>query len=214
MKQGLILAILCTGGILFLTDCNALRGPLATPESLEQLVEILKEPDSSRFSFATSQLAKMGSAAAPAAPILAQALRYPRRDSYMAGVALVAIGPAAGSAIPYLIEALEDNRPDIRRFAAFVLGTIGESSSCAVPKLAARLWDSEAWVRSAAAGALEAITGIDLVVETHELKPSHPGSVFADEPGGSITGKARTWWIEQGQHMDWSDATGHCNLDG
>jgi len=179
--------------------------------SLEQLILILENPDSPDFSLATSELAKMGPAAAPAAPALARALRYPRHDSYTAGVALATMGPAAKSAIPELIQALEDDRSNVRLFAAFVLGTIGESAKCAVPELAPRLWDSDAWVRTAAAGALDAITGTDLVVEVYELKPSHPGSVTEDEPEGIITGKARVWWAEKGQYLDWVDDSDLCN---
>lgn len=209
MKKGLIVTIAYAAGILILAGCRSFHRPTATP--LEQLIKIVDDPDSPDFVFATSELAKMGPTAAPAAPALARALRYPRHDSYMAGKALVAIGPAAELAIPELIQALGDDRSEVRLFAVFVLGTIGSSSNCAVPQLTPRLWDSDAGVRSAAAGALEAVTGVDLVSEVDELKPSHPGSVFADEPEGSITGKARAWWTDEGQYLDWSGESDLCD---
>jgi hypothetical protein len=209
MKQSLTIALVCAAGILILTSCRLLQQPTATP--LEQLVAIVEDPDSPDFWFATSELAKMGPAAAPAAPSLARALRYPRRDSYMAGKALVAIGPAAEPAIPELIEALKNDRPIVRSDAAFVLGVIGESSKCAVPEIAQLLWDPDLFVRGAAAVALDAISGVDLVAEVYELKPSHPGRVVGDEPEGTITEKARAWWIEEGQYLIWSGESGLCN---
>ncbi|MFQ6102578.1 MAG: HEAT repeat domain-containing protein [Anaerolineae bacterium] len=212
--------ISCAASLLILSGCGMFPRSTPTPPPMEQLIAILEasdpeapnyDPESDEFWFATSELVKLGPEAAPAAPALARALRYPRRDSYMAGKALVAIGPAAEVAIPELVEALKNDRPIVRRYAAFVLGIIGESSKCAVPEIAELLWDSDGWVRSAAAGALDAITGIDLVDETLELDPSHPGGIFADEPEGTITGEARTWWIEKGQYLDWSDESALCD---
>jgi HEAT repeat protein len=212
MKLAIVCALLV--GILTLTGCELNPRPTPTATSLEQLIAILQDPESADFWFATTELAEMGPAAAPAAKILAKALRYPRRDSYMAGIALVSMGPAAGPAIPELVQALEDNRSGVRLFAAFILGTIGQSAKCAVPELALRLWDTDPWVRTAAAGALDAITGIDLVAEVYELVPSVPGSVAGDEPEGYITGKARAWWIGEGQYMDWAGESDLCKSGG
>jgi hypothetical protein len=225
-KSGSVAIVSCAASILILSGCSVFPRSTPTPPSIEQLIAILEasdpqlpnyDPSSEEFAafgLATTELAKLGPSAAPAAPALARALRYPRRDSYMAGKALVAMGPAAEPAIPELVQALEDARSDVRLFAAFVLGTIGESAKCAVPELTQRLWDTHAWVRTAAAGALDAITGIDLVIEAYELKPSHPGSVAGDEPEGSITGKARSWWMDEGQYLDWSAESAPCNPSG
>ncbi len=190
---------------------------MPTPPSVEQLIEIVMASDpgspvydpgskeSESFAFAASELAKRGPAAAPAAPVLAQALRYPRRDSYLAAQALAAIGPAAESAIPELLIALGDNRSEVRVCAVFVLGVIGKPSKEAVPLIAPLLWDSDLFVRSAAAGAMERITGLDLVEDPYDLDPARACSVFGDEPNGSITAKVRAWWVEEGQYSDWTE---------
>lgn len=222
IKPGLITTISCTASILILSGCGVLSQSTPTPPPIEQLIAILEASDpaspnydvSSRefaaFGSATTDLTKLGPAAAPAAPALARALQYPRRDSYMAGKALVAIGPAAEPAIPELIEALKNDYPMVRCYAALVLGVIGESSKCAVPEIAQRLWDADQFVRGTAAPALEAITGVDLVIWRFELDPADP-SIRGDEPEGSITGVARTWWIEEGQYLDWSGGSNLCN---
>lgn len=170
---------------------------------IDELVAILRDPLSAEFPAAVNELAEMGPAASVASVDLAKALSYPRRDSYLAGVALVRIGPAAGEAIPILVATLEDEREEVRRFAAASLGSIGASASCAVPALADHLWDSEPWVRTAAAGAIEAISGWDLLPPTYELRVTHPGSVAADEPEGSLTSAAREWWTSTGKLLAW-----------
>ncbi len=209
MRRCLTILTVWVVSMVVLAGCASHRRPTAL--SLDQLIAMLQDPYSD-FPFVVSELAKMGPAAAPAAPDLARALQYPRRDSSLAGEALVAMGPAARSAIPELIEALASDRADVRLYAAFVLGTIGESAKCAVPELARRLWDTHPAVRTAAAGALDAITGIDLVDSVDELNPALPGSVVWDEPEATITGKARTWW-EEGRYMDWSDDQMLCDPD-
>jgi hypothetical protein len=193
---------------------TTLRAKRISSLSTEQLIIILKDPDSPDFTFATSELTRRGPEAASAAPTLARALQYPRRDSNQAGIALAAMGPAAKSAIPDLLQALESDRPDVRRYAAFVLGMIGKTSKCAVPELAQLLWDSDMWVRSTAAGSLEAITGEDLAIEIYALEPSTPGNVYGDEPEGHITDKARIWWKEEGQYMNWLEGVNYCGPPG
>jgi hypothetical protein len=66
------------------------------------------------------------------------------------------------------------------------------------------------FVRGAAASSLEAITGKDLVAGIYELDPSIPDSVYGDEPEGIITEKARTWWMEEGRFLNWSEDTDSC----
>jgi len=200
--------------------CGGWR-PTPTPVSLEHLIAMVEAanpdlPGWDRVDLwrAVDELERLGPAAAPAAPALARALQYRRRDSYVATKALVAMGPAAAPAIPELVKALGNERTIVRSDAAFVLGTIGEPARCAVPAVASLLWDSDPWVRSAAAGALEAITGVDLVAEFHELNPETPGSVGGDEPEGKVTGKARSWWITEGQYLDWSGKPNLCNANG
>jgi len=212
MKTNRMVAVLLAG-ILLLACCESYWRPTPTPPSLERLIDILQDPDSPDFGFATEELEKVGPAAAPAAKTLAKALQYPRRDSYMAGFALIAMGPAAETAIPELIQALGSERPDVRRYAAFVLGSIAESARCAVPELAQRLWDSDPWVRTTAAAALDAITGVDLVDWAYKLNPESQGSVGGDEPEGFITARARAWWLMEGQYSDWSRKPNPCQAD-
>lgn len=189
---------------------TTLRAKRISSLSTKQLMTILKDPNSPDFVFVTDELTRRGPKAAEAAPLLAEALQYRRRDSYGAGIALAVMGPAAKSAIPGLLQALGSDRPDVRYHAALVLGTIGESSRCAVPELAQRLWDPDMFVRGATASSLEAITGKDLVAERYELDPSIPENVAGDEPEGIITEKARIWWKEEGQYLNWLEGVDHC----
>jgi|GEM_PF-2430534 len=207
--------------LLILSGCKMFSHNASEPLarlSIEQLIEIVKASDPNSpgyepgfeevttFGAATSELARRGPVAAPAAVVLGRALRYPRRDSYMAAKALAAIGPAAEPAIPELVIALQDSRALVRTCTASVLGVIGEPSRTAVPLLSQLLWDSDPFVRTAVAGAIERITRIDLVTEPqYELDPNTPCSVAGDEPEGSITGRARTWWMEEGQYLDWTE---------
>lgn len=216
-------ALVCTASLLLLSRCGVLPQSTPTPPSLEHLIAILEASDPALpdweyadFGFATSELAKMGPAAAPAAPALARALQYPRRDSYAAGKALVAIGPAAEGAIPELTKALKNDRLEVRSIALYVLGIISEPARCAVPEIASLLWDSKSSVRITAAMALDAITGRDLVEWIYEIDParlsipgeSPPGKPYDDS---SIISKARTWWTEEGQYLDWSGESNLCN---
>ncbi len=232
-KTGFLTTIRWISGILLLsTGCRMLAGynPTPTPLSIEQLIAILEagDPNSpnykpgseefAAFGFAIAELAKLGPAAAPAAPALARALQYPRRDSYMACKALIAIGPAAAPAIPELLKALKNKNdyPLVRQCAALVLGIIGEPAKCVVPEIAPLLWDSKHSVRVTAAMALDAITGKDLVDQIYKIDPSHV-RIVGDPPLGEdfddshIISKARAWWIEEGQHLDWLDKSNPCN---
>jgi len=224
MKTDSITIVLAyIGSLMLLCGCRAPVQPNPTPPSLEYWIAILKAADPALpdwehadFVFATSQLAKMGPAAAPAAPALARALQYPRRDSYMAGQALVAIGPAAQTALPELMQALKNDRPEVRSIALYILGIIGEPAQCAVPEIASLLWDSKSSVRITAAMALDAITGKDLVEGIYEIDPARlsipgeppPGKPYDDSP---IISKARAWWIEEGQFLNWSGKSNLCN---
>jgi HEAT repeat protein len=59
--------------------------------------------------------------------------------------------------IPALVEALKDEDVDVRRGAAYGLGTFGEQAKDAVPPLVASLRDREPAVRKAAGIALKQI---------------------------------------------------------
>jgi len=173
--------------------------------STDELIRLLEDTKDSSglFPDIIMELTARGPTAYEAAPTLARALAYDRRDSTIASRALIAMGPTAKSAIPFLIVNLRDQRADVRRYSVFVLGTMGNPSHCAIPQLAPLLWDQDPGVRSAAAASIQAITGHDLVESTQELDPTLPGSVFLDEPEGNISGKARAWWLQTGQALNW-----------
>ena len=141
----------------------------------------------------------MGSEASSASLTLAQAMQYPRHDAYVAAEALIKIGPAAKEAIPELLNALDNERPEVRANASIVLGVIGDAAYCVVPKLAQYLWDEAPEVSSSAARALDGIIGISLVDQVDKLTTST--SIIYDE---SISERARSWWLEEGQHQDWN----------
>jgi HEAT repeat protein len=63
----------------------------------------------------------------------------------------------AAQVIPALIGALKDESDDVRRGAAYGLGTFGEQARDAVPALQASLRDREPSVRKAASIALSCI---------------------------------------------------------
>lgn len=208
----LLLVLVVLGGLLRqggVASSETRSGQMASL-STRQLIEILQDPSSPYFAFVTAELQRRGQTAAEAAPFLAQALQYPRRDSYSAGFALIAMGPAAREAIPGLLQALDHERSDVRTYAAFALGAIGEPAKCAVPKLAEKLWDSSPEVRATTALALAAISGQDLALREFRLDPSNPGAVLRDEPEGLVSEMARVWWQEQGQEVNWLEGENLC----
>jgi HEAT repeat protein len=76
-----------------------------------------------------------------------------------AAMALEEIGPGAIAAVPTLIQTLEhDRREDVRRAAAEALGTIKPTAGEAITALTKALKDPSAYVRWAAARAMNAVT--------------------------------------------------------
>jgi HEAT repeat protein len=77
-----------------------------------------------------------------------------------AAVALEELGPRAAVAVPDLIQTLDkDKREDVRRAAAEALGSIKPTAIEAISALTRATEDQSAYVRWAAAKALNAITG-------------------------------------------------------
>jgi hypothetical protein len=197
----------------------------STPATVEERMAIIaaSDPQSPRydtdgesfaaFGEATVKLQALGSEASPAAPLLARALAFPRRDSYMAARPLVALGPHAANALPILIENLTSGRPEVRALSAYVLGSVGAPASCAVPRLAPLLWDPDPFARTSVAAALEAITGEDLVELNVQLRsdPELAGSVLADEPEGVLSEVARNWWLQAGAAREWGAEYSACD---
>jgi len=77
--------------------------------------------------------------------------------------------------MPILFGSLLDRRARIRLYAVLALGTIGKDASCTIGNIIARLmWDTDPYVRSAAAAALSSITGKDLLPKGHEFTSITP----------------------------------------
>lgn len=80
-----------------------------------------------------------------------------------AAYAISGMGPAARSAVPVLIEALEDPSPTVRFPVCIALREIGPEAAAAVPALEKVLLDPSDDVAAMARKALKAITGRDPV---------------------------------------------------
>jgi hypothetical protein len=130
VKPNFVLKILPV--FLLLYGCSVATGGEDHETRLNELMIIISSPDTQEFAMATNELAEMGNEAAPASESLANALSFPRRDSYTAGVALISIGENALSACPGLRIALSDERPEVRLYAAAALGAIRRGAEGAV----------------------------------------------------------------------------------
>jgi len=198
----------------------------STKSTVDDLVQILyaSDPDSkyyidnssefAEFSHALEQLSDMGTGAIDAASMIAKAISFPRRDSYMAAEALLSLGPdIASTTIPILLDNLNSQRSEVRAYSTFVLASIGGPASCAVAEISHLLWDTDMFVRAAAAIALDNITGVDLVEEYYKFIPEeHVNlSMPGDDPEGSITNYARIWWEETGSNINWHPDYGLCD---
>ena len=174
-------------------------------KSTKELIKLLEDQSDPEnlFGAITEELGKRGADASDAAPALSVALTYPRRDSYLAGFALMALGPNAKSAIPILTSELTHERTNVRKYAALSLGAIGYEAECAIPQLSLLLWFPDSETRSAAAIAIDAITKVNLVDLDAKLDPQNPGVMALDEPEGIVSGLAKEWWLEIGQDQNW-----------
>ena len=175
------------------------------------------DPDSAayaEFPNVVKQISNMGANAIDAADDLAVAIRFPRPDSYLAAQALLQLGPdITATTIPLLIDNLHE-KPEARLYSAILLDSVGERASCAVGKVAPLLWDPDPLVRSAAALALEKLTGQELVSGGYEvlITPSFlASSITPDTPEGRLVEKARNWWNEAGLKVNWHPSYGICD---
>jgi hypothetical protein len=167
------------------------------------------------FPKALKQLAALNASTNNAASMLAYAMGFPRPDSILAAQVIISLGPdEAGTLLPILIGYLADQRPEIRMYSAIILSTTGYNGTCSLGNIGPVLWDTDPYVRTSAALAIQGITGIILVAETYAITPDHLASdnpVAADTPEGKIVGAARTWWNDRGSKVNWHPSYDLCD---
>jgi hypothetical protein len=112
-----------------------------------------------------------------------------------------------------LIPYLTNPRADIRLYSLIVLSITGHNGSCSVRNIGPLLRDPDPYVRTAAALAIQGITGQELVSKVYAITPEHlsPNPVAADTPEGSIAGTARTWWDAEGSKTSWHPSYDLCD---
>ena len=115
----------------------------------------------------------------------------------------------AVKAMPLLIRFLEYDDPHVRVRAINALAGMGNAGNCAMPRIATHLWDSTGFVRTEAAAALDHKTQVDLVDSYVKYKPLQNGFLY-DEPEGRLSGKAREWWMSEGQYRNWALEEKYC----
>jgi len=191
-------------GLIQIIEASDPASPIYNPESMEY----------AEFPEAVKKLATLNSSSNNAASMLAYALGFPRQDSILAVQALISLGPDwAATDLPTLIEYLQYQRPEIRMYSAIILSTIGDKASCSLENIGPLLWNADPYVRTAAALAIQGITGKGLVAEAYAITPDHLSSnpVAADIPEGTIVGAARTWWTESGSKVNWHPGYDLCD---
>ena len=139
-------------------------GP-AAKSAVPKLIAALHDKAGSVTLHAAEALGRMGPDAAPEliAGLKDEKLRH------WAAIILGDIGPAAKMAVPDLIKALQDPRPDIRREAVIALAHIGPEAQPAVPALLKLLNSSEMLdPRGGAAYALGKIGAKEAIPDLHK----------------------------------------------
>lgn len=167
------------------------------------------------FPNVVKQVSDMGANAIDAADDLAVAIRFPRQDSYLAAQALLKLGPdITATTVTLLIDNLRGEKSEARIYSLILLDSVGNRASCAVGNIVPLLWDSDPYVRSATALALEKVTEKDLVERDYEVSITPlflADSISADIPEGKVVEKARKWWNEQGSKVNWHPSYGICD---
>jgi HEAT repeat protein/lysophospholipase L1-like esterase len=119
------------------------------------LIDRLDDPDERVRWRAADALAKVGLDEASVEPLARLVQETTGLGRGHAAEALGRLGPAARSAVPELVAAASDSRPDVRWRAIWALGRIGPAAAPAVPQLRAALADPD--LRWRAADALGAV---------------------------------------------------------
>ena len=144
--------------------------------------------------------------------ILAAAINYPRQDSILAGDVLITFPPKyVGTTLPELIDFLSSSRSDVRKYALILLGYVGSGASCTVGNIGPILFlAKDPSVRSTSAIALDNILNKGFVPAEYKVTSNFFSihSIPNDDPAGSFTGRARTWWQDEGSKINW-----HPNYD-
>jgi hypothetical protein len=187
------------------------NSPTLSADALSEIIYVsdpsLPQYDPNSLAFVefpnvVKQISDMGANAIDVADDLAVAIRFPRQDSYLAAQALLKLGSdITATTISLLIDNLRDEKSETRIYSVILLGSVGTRASCAVGNIAPFLWDSDPYVRSATALALEKITEQDIIESAYEISITPAflaNSVSADTPEGKVVEKARKWWDEQG----------------
>jgi len=205
------------------TAVKVSNSPTPSADALSEIIwasdPSLPQYDPKSYAFAefpniVKQISDMGDNAIDAADDLAIAIRFSRQDSYLAAQALLKLGPDITATTADLLIDNLDEKPEARIYSLLLLASVGKRISCAVGDIAPLLWDTDCFVRSAAALALEKITEQDLVESEYEVPivPSFvANSLSADTPEGKVVEKARKWWNEQGSHVNWHPSYGICD---
>ncbi len=125
--------------------------PAQSEKVVPPLVRDFKEGDESVRLQAADALARLGSAAEPAAPTLVEALH----DRAAAQVALQALQGIGAAAAPSVAKLLEDPNIDFRRIGISLLAQIGPGARSALPSVLKALGDDDTTVRAGAASIVE-----------------------------------------------------------
>lgn len=141
------------------SESPAVSPPISRPDAgaaaIPGLVVSLSDPDPLVRERAAEALGRIGPAAAPAIqPLIAM---FAGEDPYLGGAAALALGQIGPAAVPPLVEALTDERENVRWSAAITLGRFGPSAAPAAPALVKALGEAKGAIRACAAIALGAI---------------------------------------------------------
>ncbi|MCE9603780.1 MAG: HEAT repeat domain-containing protein [Planctomycetia bacterium] len=132
---------------------KAIRGmklPLET--AVPVLVNVLQTAKSPEV--VLPALHAMSEVGKPGVPRLVEAMQKQPAARFWVCRILAEIGPDAAEAVPAVIEALGDERADVRQEAVLCLGHIGKPAAPAAKKILALLSDTDAGIRGAAVWAL------------------------------------------------------------
>jgi len=133
------------------------------------MIQVLEQADPQGASLAIETIAESGDKAIAA---LTKALKN-ERARYWACLALGEAGPKAKSAVPALVEALSDDRPDVQAQTLIALGKIGRDASAAVTDIVPFAKAKQSAVQYAAAFALGAIASPDGAVALKDAGKSN-----------------------------------------